>query len=285
MSTASSSGSIAIGDREVSRLGFGAMRVMGAGEAAPQLVRRAVDLGVQFIDTADIYGDGASEEIIAEALVPYPDDVLIATKGGFVPGPIDAGAVVPGEPLRAPLLPPDGRPEWLRRVCDASLRRLRVDTIELYQLHAPDPKVPFEESIGALVELRDEGKLRQIGLSNVNRKHLATALAITPIASVQNRYNPTDRSSERVLEMCEEHGIAFLPWGPISVDNEAIDAIASREHATPQQVALAWLLARSPVMLPIPGTSSIEHLEENVAARDLSLSDDDIAAVSALAPR
>ena len=170
-------------------------------------------------------------------------------------------------------------------MCDASLRRLRLDAIELYQLHAPDPKVPFEESIGGLAELRAEGKLHQIGLSNVNRKHLATALTITPIASVQNRYNPTDRSSERVLEMCEEDGIAFLPWGPLSVDNEAIDAIASREHATPQQVTLAWLLARSPVMLPIPGTSSIVHLEANVAARDLSLSDDDIAAVSALASR
>ncbi len=279
MSTVSSSGSIVIGDREVSRLGFGAMRVMGAGEAAPQLVRRAVDLGVQFIDTADIYGDGASEQIIAEALVPYPDGVLVATKGGFVPGPLTPG------PPGAPMLPPDGRPEYLRGVCDASLRRLRVDTIDLYQLHAPDPKVPFEDSIGALAELRDEGKLLQIGLSNVNRKHLATALAITPIASVQNRYNPTDRSSERVLEMCEEHGIAFLPWGPISADNETIDAIASREHATPQQVALAWLLARSPIMLPIPGTSSIEHLEENVAARDLSLSDDDLAAISALAQR
>lgn len=283
MAAATNPGSIAIGDREVSRLGFGAMRVMGAGDAAPQLVRRAVGLGAQFVDTADIYGDGASEEIIADALFPYPDDVLIATKGGFVPGevaPRDSS-----EPLRQPLLPPDGRPERLRRVCEASLRRLRVDCIELYQLHAPDPNVPFEDSIGALVQLRDEGKLRHIGISNVNRKHLAAALAITPIASVQNRYNPTDRSSERVLEMCEEHGIAFLPWGPISVDNEAIDAIASREHATPQQVALAWLLARSPVMLPIPGTSSIAHLEENVAARELRLSEDDIAAVSALAPR
>ena len=285
VSAATSPGSITIGDREVSRLGFGAMRVMGAGEAAPLLVRRAVDLGVQFIDTADIYGDGASEEIIAEALVPYPDDVLIATKGGFVPGVVDRSRVVPGQPLTAPLLPPDGRPEYLRRVCDASLRRLRVDTIELYQLHAPDPKVPFEDSVGALVELREEGKLRHIGVSNVNRKHLATALTITPIASVQNRYNPTDRSSERVLEMCEEQGIAFLPWGPISADNEAIDTIASREHATPQQVALAWLLARSPRMLPIPGTSSIAHLEENVAALDLELSDDDIAAVSALGER
>jgi aryl-alcohol dehydrogenase-like predicted oxidoreductase len=253
------------------------MRVMGAGEAAPQLVRRAVELGVQFIDTADVYGDGASEQIIAEALVPYPDDVLIATKGGFVPGPLTPGA--PGEPM----LPADGRPEYLRRVCDASLRRLRIDTIDLYQLHAPDPKVPFEDSIGALVQLRDEGKVRHVGLSNVNRKHLATAVRITPIASVQNRYNPTDRRSERVLEMCEEHGIAFLPWGPISVDNEAIDEIASREHATPQQVALAWLLARSPVMLPIPGTSSIAHLEANVGALDLELSDEDVAAVSALA--
>ena len=268
VSTVASSGSIVIGDREVSRLGFGAMRVMGAGEAAPQLVRRAVELGVQFIDTADIYGDGASEEIIADALVPVSRRRARRDQGRLRPGPRRPEPRRSGRAVDAPMLPPDGRPECLRGVCDASLRRLRVDTIELYQLHAPG-------SEGALRGLdrrarsscANEGKLRHVGVSNVNRKHLATALAITPIASVQNRYNPTDRSSERVLEMCEEHGIAFLPWGPISADNEAIDAIAAREHATPQQVALAWLLARSPVMLPIPGTSSIAHLEENVAAR------------------
>ena len=182
-------------------------------------------------------------------------------------------------------LPPDGRPERLRRVCDESLRRLRVDCIELYQLHMPDPNVPLEDSVGTLVELRDEGKLRHIGLSNVNRKHLSAALALTPIASVQNRYNPTDRSSERVLEMCEEHGIAFLPWGPISVDAAALATVAARHDATAQQVALAWLLARSPVMLPIPGTSSVTHLEENIAAADLDLNEDDLAAISALAGR
>ena len=209
------------------------MRVMGARgvdgstsrEAARQLVQRAVDLGVQFVDTADIYGEGASEEIIAEALFPYPEDLLIATKGGFVPGPVAPSVSLPP----GVGLPPDGRPERLRRVCEESLRRLRVDCIELYQLHMPDPNVPLEDSVGALVELRDEGKLRHIGLSNVNRKHVAAALDLTPIASVQNRYNPTDRSSERVLEMCEERGIAFLPWGPISVDGSAR---ARSRHAT-----------------------------------------------------
>jgi aryl-alcohol dehydrogenase-like predicted oxidoreductase len=265
-----------IGDRRVGRLGFGAMRVMGAKgadgrpsrDAAVALVRRAVDLGVTFIDTADIYGDGASEEIIASALHPYLSEVVVATKGGFVPG------------VRAPgahALAADCRPERLRAVCEASLRRLRVERIDLYQLHTPDAKVPFEDSIGALVELRQAGKIDQIGLSNVGRKHVHAALGLTPVASVQNRYNLGDRSSERVLEVCEAAGIAFLPWGPVQVGVDAtVTAVADEVGATTQQVALAWLLCRSPVMLPIPGTSSIAHLEQNLAAVGLHLTDGQI---------
>jgi aryl-alcohol dehydrogenase-like predicted oxidoreductase len=272
---------VRVGDREVYRLGFGAMRVMGAWDAsgdrsraaAVALVRRAVELGVTFIDTADIYGNGASEEIIAEALHPYAADLVIATKGGFVPGQVQ-----PGQQM----LPPDCRPERLRRVCEDSLRRLRVERIDLYQLHTPDPSVPFEDSVGALVALRDEGKIAQIGLSNVNRKHLATALTLAPIASVQNRYNHTDRSSERVLEMCEEAGVVFLPWGPIQIgDDPALAAVAAEVGATPQQTALAWLLHRSPLILPIPGTSSMAHLEENVASATLRLTDGQLARLSA----
>jgi aryl-alcohol dehydrogenase-like predicted oxidoreductase len=269
--------SIRVGDHTVDRLGFGAMRVMGARgpdggpdrQAAVELVRRAVELGVTFIDTADIYGDGASEEIIAEALHPYPADVLIATKGGFVPGERK-----PGEAT----LPQDCRPERLRRVCEESLRRLRVERIDLYQLHTPDPDVPFEDSVGALVELRDEGKIAHIGLSNIGRRHLAAALELTPIVSVQNRYNHTDRSSEKVLQMCAARAIAFLPWGPIQTgDDEALATVAAELDATTQQTALAWLLHHSPFMLPIPGTSSIAHLEENVDARELRLTDRQLA--------
>jgi pyridoxine 4-dehydrogenase len=263
---------IDIAGRTVSRLGFGAMRVMGADDPVA-LVRRAVELGVQFIDTADIYGDGASERIIADALSPYPDDVLVATKGGFVPGQLK-----PGERS----LPPDGRPERLKRVCDESLRRLGVERIGLYQLHTPDPAVPIEESVGALVELRDEGKIEHIGLSNVGRGHIAKALELTPVASVQNRLNHTDRSSDKVLDFCSERGIAFLPWGPIQTGNdEALDEVAAEVGATPSQVALAWLLERSPTMLPIPGTSKIAHLEENVAAARVDLSADQLARLAA----
>lgn len=270
-----------IAGRTVHRLGFGAMRVMDARDrsgardrdAARALVRRAVELGVDMIDTADIYGDGASEEIIAEALAPYGADApLIATKGGFIPG-----TLAPGQTA----LPMDCSPSRLRAVCEASLLRLRVDRIDLYQLHTPDPAVPFEESVGALVDLREEGKIAHIGLSNVGRRHLEAALELTPIASVQNRFNHTDRSSERVLTACESRDIAFIPWGPIQVDHtDGLDAVATDIAVTPRQVALAWLLHRSPVMLPIPGTSSTTHLEENVAAATIRLSEDQLAILS-----
>jgi aryl-alcohol dehydrogenase-like predicted oxidoreductase len=238
------------------------MRIMGADDPVA-LVRDAVELGAQFIDTADIYGDGASEQFIAEALYPYPDDVVIATKGGFVPGRLKPGV---------PALDVDCRPERLRQVCDESLRRLRLERIDLYQLHAPDPNVPVAESVGALIELRDEGKLAHIGLSNVGRTHLLAALELTPIASVQNRFNHHDRSSEKVLDLCAERGIAFLPWGPIQTGDDApLRAVADEAGITPSQTALAWLLYRSRVMLPIPGTSSAAHLEENMAANDVTL--------------
>jgi aryl-alcohol dehydrogenase-like predicted oxidoreductase len=248
------------------------MRIMGASDPLA-LVRRAVELGVQFIDTADIYGDGASEQLIAEALRPYPPEVLIATKGGFLPGRLQPGQ-------RA--LPADGRPERLKRVCEESLRRLGLERIDLYQLHTPDPAVPFSESVGALVDLRDEGKIAHIGLSNVGRGHILQALELTPIASVQNRFNHNDRTSERVLELCAERGIVFLPWGPIQTgDDAALKAVAEEAGADPSQVALAWLLSRSPVMLPIPGTSKIAHLEHNMAAARLRLSDDQLGRLGA----
>jgi pyridoxine 4-dehydrogenase len=274
---------IEVAGKVVNRLGFGAMRVMGARgpdgqpdrEASRQLVRRAVELGANFIDTANIYGDGYSEEVIAEALHPYDEELLIATKGGLLP----MASRQSGGPSG------DGSPKGLKDACEVSLKRLRVDTIDLYQYHVPDPNVPYEESVGALVELRDEGKIRHIGLSNVGRRQLGTALEQTPIASVQNRYNHNDRSSEKVLDMCEEHGIAFLPWGPIQVgDDSEIGAIAVKHGVSPQQIALAWLLARSNVMLPIPGTSSIEHLEENAAAIGINLDHEDIEVLTGNAP-
>ncbi|CAB4821284.1 unannotated protein [freshwater metagenome] len=254
------------------------MRVMGATgadrqpsrEAAIALIRRAVELGVEFIDTADVYGSGESERLIAEALHPYSANLLIATKGGFVPG----------EYLPNGLLPIDCRPERLRRMCDESLRRLKVERIDLYQLHTPDPAVPFEESIGALVELREAGKIDQIGLCNVGRGQLAAARAIAPIASLQNRYNLSDRMSDKVLEICAAEGITFLPWGPLSTgDGTAVATVAAQIGATAQQVALAWSLQRSPAMLPIPGTSSIAHLEQNMAALHITLTTDQIAAL------
>ena len=254
---------IQVAGRAVNRLGFGAMRIMGAPDPLA-LVRRAVELGAQFIDTADIYGDGASERLIAEALRPYPAEVLIATKGGFLPGKLQPGQ-------RA--LPADGRPERLKRVCEESLQRLGLERIDLYQLHTPDPAVPFADSIGALVELREEGKIAHIGLSNVGRGHILQALELTPIASVQNRFNHNDRASERVLELCAERGIVFLPWGPIQTgDDAALAAVAAEAGAQPSQVALAWLLGRSPAILPIPGTSKVTHLEQNMAAARLQLS-------------
>jgi pyridoxine 4-dehydrogenase len=276
-------GTIQIGGRRVRRLGFGAMRITGPGiwgpppdhDAAIAVLRRAVELGVNLIDTADAYGPNVSEDLIAEALYPYPRDLLIATKGGLT-------RTGPGRWLR------DGRPEHLREACEGSLRRLRLDTIELYQHHSPDRKVPYERSIEALKELQDEGKIRHIGVSNVSAGQLNTAREIVEVVSVQNRFNLTDRSSQDVLERCEQLGMAFFPWAPIAAGQPAepggpVDRIASRNDASPGQVALAWLLARSAVMVPIPGTSSVEHLEENLAAAALDLSDNELAELEAAA--
>jgi pyridoxine 4-dehydrogenase len=271
-------GTIAIGERTVRRFGFGAMRITGPGIWGPPpdhngaiaVLRRAVELGVNLIDTADSYGPNVSEELIAEALYPYPEDLLIATKGGLV-------RTGPGRGW-----PADGRPEHLREACEGSLRRLRLDTIELYQDHRPDPKVPYEISIGALKELQAEGKIRHVGVSNVSLDQLETAREIVEVVSVQNRFSLIDRSSQDVLDRCEELGIAFFPWAPIESGHLAqpggpVDRIASRQDATPAQVALAWLLAHSPVILPIPGTSSVEHLEQNLGAASLRLSQDELA--------
>jgi aryl-alcohol dehydrogenase-like predicted oxidoreductase len=265
----------------VHRLGFGGMRITGEGiwgeppdrDAARNVVRRAVELGVDLIDTANSYGPHVSEEIIAEALHPYPEGLVIATKGGLVrPGP--------GQWER------DGRPEQLREACEGSLRRLRLDAIELYQLHAVDPNVPLEESLGALIALRDEGKIRRIGLSNVSVEELERGLALTEIVTVQNRYNLTDRASEDVLEACAARDIGFIPWFPLATGDLAqpggpLDEIARRHDATPAQVALAWLLARSEVMLPIPGTGSVEHLEENLGAARVQLDADEVERLAA----
>jgi pyridoxine 4-dehydrogenase len=264
------------GGPTVRRLGFGAMRITGEGiwgdppdrEEAKQVLRHAVELGVNLIDTADSYGPHVSEELIAEALHPYPEDLVIATKGGLL-------RTGPGQ------WPRDGRPEHLREACEGSLRRLRLDAIELYQLHAPDEKVPYQESLGTLIELRSEGKIRHIGISNVDVELLDTARGMTQIATVQNRYNVVDRHSEDVLEECEAAGIGFIPWFPLATGSLAepggpLDEIARAHDATPAQVALAWLLQRSPVMLPIPGTGSVEHLEENLAAAELPLRDEEM---------
>lgn len=276
--TAKAAGTIDIGgDLTVNRLGFGAMRITGPGiwgdppdrEEAKQVLKRALELGVTFIDTADSYGPDVSEELIAEALYPYPDDLVIATKGGQVrPGP---GQWVP-----------DGRPEVLRAACEGSLRRLRLDQIPLYQLHRPDPKVPYEESVGTLVKLRDEGKIRHIGVSNVSEHQLREAMALTPVVSVQNRYNVTDRSSEGMVDLCEQEDLVFLPWAPIqeSETNPAVAAAASHHGAEPRQIVLAWLLARSPQMLPMPGTGTVAHLDANVAAAGIQLSQEEVAAIT-----
>ena len=263
------------GDLIVNRLGFGAMRITGEGiwgepedpEEARRVLRRAVELGINLIDTADSYGPEVSERLIGKTLHPYPEGLVIATKGGLTrPGP--------GQ------WEPNGRPEHLREACEGSLRRLKIDRIDLYQLHRIDPRVPAEESLGTLAELREEGKIHHVGLSEVSVEELQQAREIVPIASVQNRYNLTDRGSEDVLNFCEREGLGFIPWFPLATGNLArpggpLDEIAARYDATPGQVALAWLLQRSPVMLPIPGTSSVEHLEENVAAADLRLSQEE----------
>jgi pyridoxine 4-dehydrogenase len=281
--TDESVGTIKIGDRTVRRLGFGAMRITGPGiwgppadhDGAIAVLRRAVELGVNLIDTADSYGPEVSEELIAEALHPYPEDMLIATKGGLL-------RTGPGR------WPADGRPEHLREACEGSLRRLRLEAIDLYQHHRPDPKVPYEESIGALKQLQDAGKIRHIGVSNVSVEQLETAREIVEIVSVQNRFNLTDRRSQEVLERCEELGVAFFPWAPIAAGELAepggpVDRIASEHTASPSQVALAWLMARSRVIVPIPGTSSVEHLEENLAAPALRLSEEEVAELESAA--
>jgi pyridoxine 4-dehydrogenase len=272
------------GDLEVRRLGFGAMRITGAGiwgeppdpAGARALLRRVVEAGVQLIDTADSYGPEVSENLIAEALRPYPDDLVIATKGGLErPGP--------GVWER------NCRPDRLRRCCEASLKRLRLERIDLYQLHAVDPKVPLEDSVGALAELQEEDKIRHIGLSNVAVEELERARQIAPVVSVQNRYNLADRSSEEVLEVCERDAVAFLPWFPLATgdlaNRDSVLAEVARAHrATTRQVALAWLLAHSPVTLPIPGTSSIPHFEENNEAAQLELEDHELEALDEVAP-
>jgi pyridoxine 4-dehydrogenase len=277
-SMAAAAGTIAIGaDLIVNRLGFGAMRVTGRGiwgeppdrEQAKAVLRRVVELGVNLIDTADSYGPAVSETLIAEALHPYPDDLVIATKGGLErPGP--------GQ------WTPNGRPEHLRAACEGSLRRLRLEQIPVYQLHAPDPRVNLAESLGALVELAEQGKIGHIGLSNVSERQLRQAQRVTPIASVQNRFNLADRGSESMVDLCANEGIAFFPWAPIQdLDrHRRLRQIADRHGASTIQVVLAWLLARSPAIVPIPGTGSVDHLEENVAAAGLRLTGDEVATLN-----
>ena len=273
------------GDLEVDRLGFGAMRITGDGiwgepadrSACRDLLRRVVGAGVNLIDTADSYGPNVSENLIAEALAPYPENLVIATKGGLErPGPNH--------------WVPNCRPERLRSCCEASLRRLKLERIDLYQLHTVDPKVPIEDSIGALAELQDEGKIRHIGVSNVGLEDLERAQQIVTVVSVQNHYNVLDRASEDVLEECERQQLAFLPWAPIASGRDVarsgrdIDQIARGHDATARQVALAWLLGHSPVILPIPGTSSISHFEENLEAAQLELEEHELEALDELAP-
>jgi pyridoxine 4-dehydrogenase len=275
---AAAAGTVQLGDIVVTRMGLGTMRATTDGPdiwgpprdraAAKKLLHRALDLGIDFFDTADSYGPHASETVIAEALYPYPRDLVIGTKGGLV------------RPS-APLWDPDGRPEHLRRAVDGSLKRLRLERIDLYQLHAPDPKVPLADSVGALAEAQRAGKIRHLGLSNVSVKELEEARRIAPIVSVQNEYNLEYRKSEDVLNACERLGVAFMPWYPLG-DGEVLGSrktkrLAAKLGAAPAQVALAWLLARSPVMLPIPGTASIAHLEENTAAAALKLLAEDVA--------
>jgi len=276
--TAAAAGTIDVGgDLTVNRLGFGAMRITGPGiwgdppsrDQAIATLRRVVELGVNFIDTADSYGPQVSESLIAEALYPYPDDLVIATKGGLVR---------PGQSRWEP----DGRPEHLREACEGSLRRLRLEQIPLYQFHRPDPKVPLAESVGAIAELKDEGKIRHVGLSNVSETQFREAERIVPIVSIQNRYNVVDRQSESMIDLCEQEQMVFLPWAPIQETGKKVAvAVAARRHGvTEHQVVLAWLLASSPQILPIPGTGSPAHAEENIAAAAVELSPEEMAAIS-----
>ncbi len=281
--TADSAGTLTLGDMQVHRLGFGSMRLTGEGvwgspddpEAAKAVLRRAVELGIDLIDTADSYGPYVAENLIREALHPYPDGLVIATKAGLE-------RTGPGE------WPRNGNPDHLRAAVHGSLKRLGVERIDLLQLHAVDPKVPFDESLGALIELRDEGKIRHLGVSNVTVEELDRAQALTEIVSVQNRFNLQDRDAEDVLDACAERDLAFIPWfplaaGPLARPGGPVDRIAERHDATPSQIALAWLLHRAPAMLPIPGTSSIEHLEENIGAAEIALTDGDMAELNAAA--
>ncbi len=283
--SASLAGDVSLGGQiSVHRLGFGAMRLTGEGiwgppkdrKAALAVLRRAVELDINFIDTADSYGPDVSEELIAAALFPYPAGLVIATKGGWNrPGPNQWTH--------------DATPAHLRKAVEGSLKRLRLDRIDVYQLHIPDPAVSFEASVETLAQLRDEGKIRLIALSNVTQEHIERARKIVPIVSVQNRYSFADREWDYVVDYCERNGIAFIPWYPLGagkVAGEVHNQIAEALHASPTQVALAWLLKRSPIMLPIPGTSSIEHLEQNVAGASLPFADEDyrkLSGVSALA--
>jgi pyridoxine 4-dehydrogenase len=272
--SAALSGTVTLGQElTVNRLGFGAMRITGKGVWGPPsdrkeavaVLRRAVELGVNFIDTADSYGPGTSEELIAEALYPYPADLVIATKGGWNrPGPNQWTH--------------DSSPAHLRNALEGSLKRLRLERIDVYQLHTPDPAIPFQESVTALAELQSEGKIRFVALSNVTRQHIERARKIVPIISVQNRYSFADREWDDVVDYCEENGIAFIPWFPLGAGKlagETLARVAMAHDASTHQIALAWLLQRSPLMLPIPGTSSVKHLEENVAAAAIKLTQEE----------
>jgi pyridoxine 4-dehydrogenase len=278
MSDAGTAGTIDVGgDLTVNRLGYGAMRITGSGiwgeprsrDEARAVLRRALELGVTFIDTADSYGPDVSEELIAAALYPYPEDLVIATKGGLTRSGPNRWS-------------PDGSPKHLVEACEGSLRKLKLEQIPLYQFHRPDPKVPFEESVGTLVELKNQGKIRHIGLSNVDEEQIRAAQRLTPVVSIQNRYNVDDRGSESIVDLCEQEQMVFLPWAPIQDlgQNTTVRDIAERHGASPRQVVLAWLLARSPSILPIPGTGSVSHLEENVAAVDVTLEGHEIEALN-----
>jgi aryl-alcohol dehydrogenase-like predicted oxidoreductase len=275
-----SAGTITLGELTVKRLGYGAMRLTGPGvwgppedrSAAIAVLRKAVELGVNFIDTADSYGPDVNEELIAEALSPYPKDLVIATKGGWI-------RTAPG------IWAHNATPSHLRKAVEGSLKRLRRERIDVYQLHIPDPVVSFEASVGTLAELQSEGKIRLIGLSNVTREHIERARKIVSVVSVQNRYSFADREWDYVVDYCEQNGIAFIPWFPLgagTVAKETVQRIADAHGAKPMQVALAWLLQRSPLMLPIPGTSSVEHLEENMRAGSLRLTGEEFAELAAV---
>ena len=285
---AEASGTLTIGgDLKVYRLGFGAMRLTGEGiwgppankQEAIAVLHRALELGINLIDTADSYGPEVSELLIAEALYPYPKDLVIATKGGLL-------RTGPGQ------WPPDGRPEHLREALEGSLRRLRLERIDIYQFHRPDPRVPFEDSVGELAKMRAEGKIRHVGLSNITIEQLAQAQKIVPIVTVQNHYNLASRESERMsaqqseemIDICERQGIGFIPWNPLAAGELArpggpLDQIAKRHNAKPSQIALAWLLKRSSTMLPIPGTSSVKHLEENAMGATIRLTQEEFEAI------